>query len=56
VTPNLTAPIARATSIGELQVMLGQDVIARQALHPIAKVEQGGLWRRMIDSMWLWFE
>jgi D-alanyl-D-alanine carboxypeptidase (penicillin-binding protein 5/6) len=56
VTPNLTAPIARATSIGELQVMLGQDVIARQALHPIANVEQGGLWRRMIDSMWLWFE
>lgn len=56
VTPTLIAPIAAATSVGELQVMLGTDVVARQPLHPIAGVEQGGLWRRMIDSIWLWFE
>lgn len=56
LTPNLTAPIAKATSVGELQVLLGADVVTRQPLHPIAAVEEGGLWRRMIDSVWLWFE
>lgn len=56
VTPNLTAPIASGTSVGELQILLDKDVIVRQPLHPIANVERGGLWRRMIDSVWLWFE
>jgi len=56
VTPNLMAPIGSATSIGELQMMLGNDVVAKRPLHPLKDVAEGGLWTRMVDSVWLWFE
>jgi D-alanyl-D-alanine carboxypeptidase (penicillin-binding protein 5/6) len=54
--PTLTAPIAVGTSVGELQVLLGSDVIARQPLHPLGNVELGGWWTRLVDSVWLWFD
>ncbi len=53
---NLVAPIPTTTQIGELQIYLGSDVIARRPLHPIKEVAQGGLFRRAMDSFWLWFE
>lgn len=56
MTPNLTAPISSSASVGELQVYLGDDLIARRPLHPLKDVARGGLWRRGIDSVWLWFE
>ena len=56
LTPNLVAPIPAATAVGELQVILDDTVIARRPLHPLKEVERGGIWRRAIDSVWLWFE
>ncbi len=56
LTPNLIAPVPSATAVGELQVLLDDTVIARRPLHPLKNVERGGLWRRAVDSVWLWFE
>jgi serine-type D-Ala-D-Ala carboxypeptidase (penicillin-binding protein 5/6) len=56
IKQSLIAPVASTTDIGELQIHLGGEVIARRPLHPLKEVEQGGLWRRSIDAMWLWFE
>lgn len=56
LTPDLVAPIPAATAVGELQVVLDDTVIARRPLHPLKDVERGGIWRRAIDSVWLWFE
>jgi D-alanyl-D-alanine carboxypeptidase (penicillin-binding protein 5/6) len=56
VTPKLIAPIAANTAVGELQVTLGDEVVAKRALFPLKEVKQGGLWTRMVDSMLLWFE
>jgi len=53
---NLVAPIPTTTPIGELQIYLGNDVIARRPLHPIKEVARGGLFRRAMDSVWLWLE
>ncbi|NCA71655.1 MAG: D-alanyl-D-alanine carboxypeptidase [Sphingobacteriia bacterium] len=47
----LDAPIARGTPIGEIQVMLGDEVINRVPLVALVDVEQGNLWRRLIDSI-----
>lgn len=56
VKPSLMAPVAATAAVGELQVHLAGEVIARRPLHPLKEVERGGLWRRGIDSFWLWFE
>lgn len=54
--PRLTAPITAATSVGELQILHGEEVIARRPLHPLQEVSLGGPWTRAVDSVWLWFE
>jgi D-alanyl-D-alanine carboxypeptidase (penicillin-binding protein 5/6) len=56
LTPHLMAPIPKSSSVGDLQVVLGEQVIARRPLHPLADVPRGGLWTRMVDTMRLWFQ
>jgi D-alanyl-D-alanine carboxypeptidase (penicillin-binding protein 5/6) len=54
--PNLIAPVAATTSIGELQLALGDQVVATRPLYPVKEIKEGGLWTRMVDSVLLWFE
>ena len=56
VKPMLIAPVAAKTAVGELQVTLGDEVLAKRRLYPLKEVKQGGLWTRMVDSVLLWFE
>lgn len=51
----LLAPLPAGTAVGELQVDVAGKTVARVPLYPVAAVPEGGLWRRMIDTISLWF-
>ena len=50
----LLAPLAANTVVGELQVDVAGKTVVRVPLYPVAAVGEGGLWRRMIDTISLW--
>jgi serine-type D-Ala-D-Ala carboxypeptidase (penicillin-binding protein 5/6) len=54
--PQLIAPVAANSAIGELKVTLGDEIVATRPLYPLKDVKEGGLWTRMVDSVLLWFE
>ena len=51
----LIAPLTTATAVGELQVDVAGKTLIKVPLYPVAAVPAGGLWRRMIDTISLWF-
>ena len=51
----LIAPIAAGAAIGRMKVTLGENVIAEVPVYPVAAVEPGNIFRRMIDTVRLWF-
>ena len=51
----LVAPLAPAIAVGELEVSAGGKPVARVPLYPAHAVAQGGLWRRLVDTVSLWF-
>jgi D-alanyl-D-alanine carboxypeptidase (penicillin-binding protein 5/6) len=51
----LIAPLAANSAIGELQVDLAGKTLARVPLYPAVAVPAGGWWRRMVDTISLWF-
>jgi D-alanyl-D-alanine carboxypeptidase (penicillin-binding protein 5/6) len=51
----LVAPLAPAVAVGELEVTAGGKSLARVSLFPAHAVAQGGLWRRLVDTIALWF-
>jgi len=53
--PRLIAPLARDAIIGQLRVIDGTQTLATLPLHPSTSVAAGGWWRRMIDTVRLWF-
>ena len=53
--PRLIAPLSRSTDIGVLHVTSGSRTLATVPVHPLAAVAQGGWWRRLIDTIRLWF-
>ncbi|HTV94422.1 MAG TPA: D-alanyl-D-alanine carboxypeptidase family protein [Steroidobacteraceae bacterium] len=55
LTPRLIAPLARTADVGQLHVTAGSQSIATLPVHPLAAVDEGGLWRRMVDTVRLWF-
>ncbi len=52
----MTAPIAAGSEIGKVTVSLDGSPVAEQTLVALAEVSEGSLWRRMTDSVLLWFE
>ena len=55
--PNyITAPIKRGQSIGTLNIMLDNKLVASKPLVALKNVEAGGWWTRTTDSMGLWFK
>ncbi|HEC73528.1 MAG TPA: D-alanyl-D-alanine carboxypeptidase [Methylophaga aminisulfidivorans] len=48
------APITAGTKLGEVEIKLGEEVVAKQDLIALNDVEQGSWWRRFIDQIMLW--
>jgi len=55
VQPRLIAPLARNAEVGRLRVMNGGQTLATVPLHPLNSIDAGGWWRRLMDSVRLWF-
>jgi len=51
----LVAPLAATTPIGRLRLTLGDSVLADVPAYPAEAVEPGNIFRRMIDTVRLWF-
>jgi hypothetical protein len=41
--------------VGRLSITAGGAAVAAAPLHPLVDVAAGGWWRRLIDSVRLWF-
>lgn len=52
----LTAPIKKGEPRGMVKVNLGDKAIITQPLVALQNVEQGGWWRRLVDTVLLWFQ
>jgi D-alanyl-D-alanine carboxypeptidase (penicillin-binding protein 5/6) len=55
VQPRLLAPLAKDAIVGNLRVLAGGQTLATLPLHPLKAVALGGWWRRLIDTIHLWF-
>jgi D-alanyl-D-alanine carboxypeptidase (penicillin-binding protein 5/6) len=55
VQPRLIAPLALDANLGTLRVYAGNQTLATLPLHPLKEVAAGGWWRRLIDTIRLWF-
>jgi D-alanyl-D-alanine carboxypeptidase (penicillin-binding protein 5/6) len=55
VQPRLIAPLSRNADIGVLHVVAGSATVATVPVHPLTAVAEGGWWRRLIDTIRLWF-
>jgi D-alanyl-D-alanine carboxypeptidase (penicillin-binding protein 5/6) len=55
VTPKLIAPLGLDADVGTLHVFNGKDALTTVALHRLKPVAAGGWWRRLIDTIRLWF-
>jgi D-alanyl-D-alanine carboxypeptidase (penicillin-binding protein 5/6) len=55
VQPRLIAPVAPDMAVGSLRVFAGSQTLSTVALHPLKSVAAGGWWRRLIDTIRLWF-
>jgi D-alanyl-D-alanine carboxypeptidase (penicillin-binding protein 5/6) len=53
--PRLIAPLARDADVGQLHVLAGSESVATLPVHPLTAVAEGGWWRRLIDTIRLWF-
>lgn len=52
----ILAPVTRDTEIGTIRISLGDEVLRTAPLYPLRAVETGGVIRRAIDEVMLWFE
>jgi D-alanyl-D-alanine carboxypeptidase (penicillin-binding protein 5/6) len=48
------APVAAGAQLGEVEIRLGDDVVAKRPLVALTAVEEGSWWRRLIDEILLW--
>jgi serine-type D-Ala-D-Ala carboxypeptidase (penicillin-binding protein 5/6) len=55
VLPRLIAPLGVDAALGTLRVFAGTQTLATRPLHPLKEVGAGGWWRRLIDTIRLWF-
>ena len=52
----LVAPLAPEDMVGRIKVSLEDEPLAERPLHPLARSMEGGLARRALHSVLLWFE
>ena len=55
LSPKLVAPLAANQPIGRVRVSLGGKPLGELTAYPQAAVEPGNIWRRVVDSVRLWF-
>jgi serine-type D-Ala-D-Ala carboxypeptidase (penicillin-binding protein 5/6) len=55
VQARLIAPLAADADLGTLHVFVGTQTLATKPLHPLKPVASGGWWRRLIDTIRMWF-
>jgi D-alanyl-D-alanine carboxypeptidase (penicillin-binding protein 5/6) len=55
VQPRVIAPLTPDSTLGSLRVFAGNQTLATLPLHPLKSVAAGGWWRRLIDTIRLWF-
>jgi D-alanyl-D-alanine carboxypeptidase (penicillin-binding protein 5/6) len=56
INNRITAPVSRGQALGKVRVQLGEELIAEQDLVSLQDVDEGSLWRRIIDAALLYFE
>jgi len=56
VPTQLLAPVKKGQTIGTLRVALDGKVLAERPLVALDDVPEGGLFKRMNDGFWLWWE
>jgi D-alanyl-D-alanine carboxypeptidase (penicillin-binding protein 5/6) len=55
VHPRLIAPFSVGDQVGMLRLQAGTETLATVPLHPLKADPAGGWWRRLIDTIRLWF-
>jgi len=55
LTPRLVAPLGVSSQVGQLRVFIGSQNLATLPVRPLQEVASGGWWRRLIDTIRLWF-
>jgi D-alanyl-D-alanine carboxypeptidase (penicillin-binding protein 5/6) len=55
VQPRIIAPLTLDQALGSVRVFVGSQTLAKLPLHPLKEVPAGGWWRRLIDTIRLWF-
>ena len=55
VPPRLIAPLAVDADLGTVRVFSGSQTVATKPLHALQPVAAGGWWRRLVDTVRLWF-
>src|SRR5277367_1133006 len=55
IQPRIIAPTPLEATLGTLRLFSGSQTLATQPLHPLQPVAAGGWWRRLIDTIRLWF-
>ncbi|MGM0516516.1 MAG: D-alanyl-D-alanine carboxypeptidase family protein [Pseudomonadota bacterium] len=54
--PQPTAPVARGDVLGHLVVRLEDETIAREPVVALEENPEGGLFKRLTDGFWLWWD
>ncbi len=52
----LIAPVAKGHAVGTVKVLLDGKTVIDRPLVALTEGAEGGLWTRMTDGFWLWFE
>lgn len=47
----IVAPVAKGAELGEVEIRLGDEIVAQHKLVAIENIEKGSWWRRLIDSL-----
>jgi len=55
VQPRLIAPLVLDAEVGQLRVTAGSQTLITMPVHPLKDIAAGGWWRRLIDTIRLWF-
>jgi D-alanyl-D-alanine carboxypeptidase (penicillin-binding protein 5/6) len=56
INNRIIAPLSKGQPLGSVQVQLGDAVIAGQDLVALQGVNEGSIWRRIVDEALLYFE
>ncbi|NOG32211.1 D-alanyl-D-alanine carboxypeptidase [Halomonas sp. TBZ9] len=48
---DLMAPISKGDQVGQLEIVLGEDVVGARTLVALEDVEEGGLFKRLLDQV-----